>query len=153
MTILNNGHLNLFSISQMLNNGLNLIRDEESITSIKDGMEIVFDIKIPTRKGMLYATKIKRDQENCCAIGTETTTNMSVENDHCKLGHMSVHAKKAVANTMKWKFTSDPEICKTCAENKGKKKNIIARTQKKSNDKGYGRIFLDIGLVNNTEYS
>jgi hypothetical protein len=112
-------------------------------------MTIVFDIKIPTKKGMLYSMRVKRDQEYCCIIGTENTVEMSVDEAHCKLG-MSIQATKAVAKTLNWKLTGAPEVCKACAEGKAKQKNIVAR--KKPSDDGDGRIFLDISSVNNTEY-
>jgi hypothetical protein len=75
---------------------------------------------------------------------------MSVDEAHCKLGHMSIQATKAFANTLNWKLTGTPQVCKACAEGKAKQKNVVART-KPSND-GDGRIFLDISSVNNTEY-
>jgi hypothetical protein len=113
-------------------------------------MTIVFDNKIPMKKGMLYAMRVKQDQEYCCIIGTENTVKMSVDEAHCKLGHMLIQATKAVANTLNWKLTGATEVCKACAEGKAKQKNVIAR-KKPSND-GDGRIFLDISSVNNTEY-
>jgi hypothetical protein len=110
VTLLTNGHLNLFSISQMLQKGWRLHGDKESITISKGEMTIVFDITIPTKKGMLYAMRVKRDQEYCCIIGTENTVKMSVNEAHCKLGHMSIQATKAVANTLNWKLTGAPEV-------------------------------------------
>jgi hypothetical protein len=46
----------------MLRKGWQLQGDNESITISKGEMTIVFDIKIPTKKGMLYAIRVKQDQ-------------------------------------------------------------------------------------------
>jgi hypothetical protein len=70
----------------------------------------VFDIKIPTKKGMLHAMRVKQDQEYCCIISTENTVRMSADEAHCKLGHMSFQATKDVANTLNWKFTGAPDV-------------------------------------------
>jgi hypothetical protein len=59
VTILSNGRINLFSISQMLKKGWRLKGNQESITITKSGVDIVFGIKILTRKGVLYGAKIK----------------------------------------------------------------------------------------------
>jgi hypothetical protein len=99
---------------------------------------------------MLYAMRIKRDQEYCCAVGTEKAVKVLVDEAHCNLGHMSVQATKVVANELNWKPTGAPEISKACAEGKAKQKNVIAK--RKTSNNGNGRIFLDITSVKNTEY-
>jgi hypothetical protein len=45
-------------------------------------MKIGGNIKISTQKGMLYATKMKRDEEYTCVIGTANIVKIPVSDVH-----------------------------------------------------------------------
>ena len=54
VTVLNNGHFNLFSISQALKKGWKLTGDKDKIVISSNYCQIVFNIKIKTAKGVLF---------------------------------------------------------------------------------------------------
>jgi hypothetical protein len=55
VTHLPNGKFNLFSITKMQMNGWKLHRDSKQICLTKEEHEVIFDIIIPTNKGLLFA--------------------------------------------------------------------------------------------------
>jgi hypothetical protein len=64
---------NLFSITKLQNEGWTLGGNAGAIWLTKGDVEIKFDIKIPTPKGVLYAMYHQRDTE--IAAPTTTTPN------------------------------------------------------------------------------
>jgi hypothetical protein len=82
------GQFNLFSLTKMTTNqGRILGGDDKGIWLTKGGQKLLFDIVIPTPKGMLFAMYIKRE------IGKEMAQTMVDENSipiqlaHDRLGH------------------------------------------------------------------
>ena len=63
MTHLPNGKFNLFSITRMIKQGWHLYGDNQAICLTKEKNKVVFDINIPTSKGMLHAIYFKRNKE------------------------------------------------------------------------------------------
>jgi hypothetical protein len=58
------GQFNLFSLTKMTTNqGWILGGDDKGIWLKKEGKKLLFDIAIPTPKGMLFAMYIKRELE------------------------------------------------------------------------------------------
>ena len=55
---------NLFSITKMQQEGWLLGGDADSIWLTKDGRQLSFDLKIPTKTGMLFAIYFKRQEAN-----------------------------------------------------------------------------------------
>jgi hypothetical protein len=63
VTHLPEGKYNLFSITKLQNESWILSGDANAIWLTKGDIEIKFDIKIPTPKGLLYAMYHQRDTE------------------------------------------------------------------------------------------
>jgi hypothetical protein len=61
VTFIPTGKYNLFSLTKMMKGGWKLNGDDNTIYLMKDDKTIVFDIKIPTPKGVLYAMYLKRE--------------------------------------------------------------------------------------------
>ena len=59
---------NLFSLTKMMKIGWTLGGDSKSVWITKDGSTVIFDIMIPTNKGMLLAMYFKRNTEIAGAI-------------------------------------------------------------------------------------
>jgi hypothetical protein len=90
VTVLNNGHFNLLSISQALKKGWKLAGDNNKIVISRNIFHIVFDIKIKTAKGVLFATKIERNLEFCGATNhINKKLALTEKQAHQKLGHIS----------------------------------------------------------------
>ena len=56
---------NLFSTSVLTSKGWLLFGNKKSMWLEKDGMKVVFDIKVSTDKGVLYCMKVDRISKNC----------------------------------------------------------------------------------------
>jgi len=63
VTYLPTGHFNLFSVTKLTKAGWQLHADLKQLWLTKDQNKIVFDIVIPTPKGMLYAMYLKHDTD------------------------------------------------------------------------------------------
>jgi len=61
VTYLPTGHFNLFSVTKLTKDGWKLHADLKQLWLTKDQNKTVFDIVIPTPKGMLYAMYLKCD--------------------------------------------------------------------------------------------
>jgi Reverse transcriptase (RNA-dependent DNA polymerase) len=156
VTILKNGRFNLFSISQMLKKGWRLTGNAEYIAIQKDDYEMVFDQKIVTKRGVLYATQIDRSSEICANISDNNLpkpVKMTTQEAHEKLGHISFQATAQTANQLGWELTKSDATCEACAIGKARQKNIIVKPKKATNFENSGRIHLDISSIINTEYA
>jgi hypothetical protein len=63
VSYLPNRSFNLFSLTQMTSKGWNLGENGEAIWIEKDSKKVVFDLMIPTPKGVLFAMYFARDTE------------------------------------------------------------------------------------------
>jgi hypothetical protein len=84
-----------------------------------------FDIKIETAKGVLWAACLKRHPLEPATLAHPTTTQLSVEQAHWRLGHMSEVSTRRTAKALGWHLsrgTMDP--CEKCAIGVGRQKNL-----------------------------
>ena len=59
MTIIPGGKFNLFSVSKMIKEGWELGGNKTAIWLVRNEIIVVFDIVIPTPKGVLFAIYLK----------------------------------------------------------------------------------------------
>jgi hypothetical protein len=134
LTHLPGAKYNLFSLSKMIRQGgWKLHGDNEAIWIEKDGVEIRFDIIIPTPRGALYCMRYKRKPE--AVVRTEEIAMSAVDQDdmsvtkekdlqgHCRNDKAQLEAKSKIG------VVSEPRLqCETCA--KRTKANVHSRKQR-----------------------
>jgi hypothetical protein len=146
VTYLKNGHFNLFSIPRMLKQGWKLGGDDEKIWLHKGAAKLVFDIKIPTPKGALYAMYFKRSTEAGLAA-TSAGTKMPLKMAHDLLGHYNEDMTRQAAKERGWIVTGTWTPCEDCAAGKAKQKNVPKESDPESKEKNESRMFLDISTI------
>ncbi len=138
---------NLFSITKLLKDNWILSGSTKNLTLKKGNQEIVFDICIPTPKGMIFAMYIKRDEE---IAGTTTDTKsklkMTVKQAHERLGHCGEDVARKTAKHLGWELTGTMTPCDACAAGKAKQKNLPKAVEEELKD-DLTRVFLDISSV------
>jgi hypothetical protein len=77
---------NLFSLTKLMKAGWILSGKDNKLTLTRNKQEIVFDIEIPTPKGVIYAMYIERGNE-IAGTTTDKNTKMTIKQAHEKLGH------------------------------------------------------------------
>jgi hypothetical protein len=134
VTYLPEAKYNLFSITKLQNDGWTLGGNADAIWLSKGDIEIKFDIKIPTPKGVLYAMYHQRNTE--IAAPTTTTPNaaaatvgaviptpkrMSVKKAHDMLGHVNEKAVQKTVTALGWELTRGTlGVCGTLHRSQGK---------------------------------
>ena len=101
------GKFNLFSVSRLQNEGWLLHRDKNCIWMTKEKGKIVFDIKIPTPKGAVYAMYFKRlSVQGELANGTtDGGLKLTIGQAHACLGHIGEDAVHKIAEHIGWHLT------------------------------------------------
>ena len=94
----------------------------------KGSAEIVFDIVIPTHKGVLYCAYLHRTAE-VAAIGPDGNpvppVPMSIVKAHRQLGHCSEANTRAAAKALNWYITRGAlKPCQACTIGKARQKNL-----------------------------
>jgi hypothetical protein len=156
---------NLFSITKLQNDGWTLGGNADAIWLTKGDIEIKFDIKIPTPKGVLYAMYHQRNTE--IAAPTTATPNagtatiaavvptpkrMSVQKAHDMLGHINEKAVRKTAIALGWELTCGTlGVCEPCTEAKAKQKNRPRHPDAPPSTKDEKRIYLDIATIKKTK--
>ena len=84
----------------MLKKVWELTGNQDPITIKKGDMIVRFDQKILTGKGVLFGSKIVRINKFCASGLDNKPTKMTVNEAHCKLGHMSYPRTKQVAKEL-----------------------------------------------------
>ena len=157
VTILPTGKYNLFSVTQMMKRGWGLKGDKSSMMLEKGEQQIIFDICIPTPKGMLFAMYVKR-AESEAEIGNAGSdgsagVKVSYMQAHERLGHMSSANTKAAAKELGWTLSGVVKPCEPCAIAKAKQKNVPKTSEHEVATKNGQRIFLDISSIKTMEES
>jgi hypothetical protein len=84
----------------------------------------VFDIKIETKKGAVYCAYIKRSSSEIGAAAANSQVQMTVQQAHSKLGHLSEALTRQAAATLGWKLSGTMTPCEVCAIGKANQKNL-----------------------------
>ena len=135
---------NVFSITKMQMNGWKLGGDENAIWLTKGTEKLMFDIKIKTKKGVIFCLYFKRKSR----IDEVSAVSISGIKAHEILGHHGKTRTRAIANRLGWKITGSKEyICYNCTTSKAKQKSVPKKSTHQVSDKSNERIFLDISTV------
>ena len=150
VTVLPGGKYNLFSLGTMMKKGWQMSGDDQGITISKGGVQLAFDIIIPTPKGILYAMYLKRGgtgTAEVAGVGTEQVS-MSYRKAHEVLGHMSSELVRKTAHVLGWRLTTKIEaVCEACTVGKAKQKNVPKSSTHQVAGNAGERIFLDVSTV------
>ena len=119
---------------------------QEALVLSKDGHNVVFDLCIHTNKGMIFAMKIKRDEENQApSIGAAA---MPLERAHQLMGHFGPALSRKTAKYLKWKVKAeDMGPCEACACGKARRKNLNKSPEHQSATATAYRLFTDIATI------
>lgn len=136
---------NLYSGTKMLLEGWKLGGDANCIKLTKGAQEIVFDIKIPTLKGMVFVLYHHRELGGAA---TDAGAIMSVTKAHSLILHGNEDQTRATAKVLGWKLTAGSMgACKVRTEAKAKQKNVPTESEHVLSAKNGERWFTDIALV------
>ena len=143
---------NLIAGGKLLQEGYMVTGNCESLVFTKGKTKLVFDMKIHTRKGVLYAIYLKRLGTDTGAVQQQVITK-TIKKAHETLGHMDEEKTRAVARSLKWTITKGTmNSCENCAIGKAKSKDISLKDGPKEKAKEVnGRIYLDISSIRNPE--
>jgi hypothetical protein len=151
VTHLPGAKFNLFSLSKMTRHGgWNLHGDKDALWIEKDGVEIRFDIIIPTTKGALYCMYYKRKNEMAMSV-TDQGAKMDIMKAHDVLGHCSEEMTRAAARSMGWVLLGSWKPCKACTVAKAQQKNVPKESEHATAGVGANRIFLYISTIKKTK--
>jgi hypothetical protein len=144
---------NLLSFPQLLMKGWTLSGkgDVGTVTS-PDGIEINFDIIIPTKRGRVYATYFKRVNERAAvhADGTKMVVppqKLTINEVHAKFGHCSEALACRTAKALGVPLKDGPfKPCAACGMGKAKQRNV-SKSVESSNPAVGERIHADISTI------
>eukprot|EP00957_Ditylum_brightwellii_P034200 2591820-Ditylum_brightwellii.AAC.1 len=124
---------NLFSLTKRLNQRWTLGGNSDSIWLKKGGQKIVFDIKIKTPKGAIYAIYTKRHPSGTsevATVGRDPSKPVDVQTTHGTMGHINkVDSRKSIKH-LGYEIKQDMmSTCGACAEAKTKQKNLPSRVE------------------------
>ena len=135
---------NVFSITKMQMNGWKLEGDKNTIWLKKGKERIIFDIKIKTKKGVIFCLYFKR--KSC--VDEITAVTYSAIRAHEILGHHGKIRTKIIADKLGWKLTGPKGyVCHNCTASKAKQKSVPKKSTHQISEESNNRIFLDISTV------
>ena len=79
MEIVPDSQFNLFSITKRQKMGWKLGGDKNAIWIEKEGLKILFDIKIETKEGVIFAAYIKRDMGEVSCVSADKKKAMNTK--------------------------------------------------------------------------
>jgi hypothetical protein len=108
-----------------MENGWKLAGDNAGIILKKDNIQMCFDIHIETAKSVLWAICMKHKTLETVAVASVTSTPISIQQVHLRLGHMSEEATRPTAKALGWRRSVGSLMpCENCAIGKGRQKNL-----------------------------
>ena len=139
---------NLFSITRLCCNGWKLGNDNESLWLTKDGREILFDIKVPTKRGFILAGKLQRNPPEVNAVSVAKKKTITLKEAHEMLGHMNNDATKQTIEALGYSITDTTmPVCESCAVGKAKQKDVPKVSKGIKASEAGERVFMDISSV------
>jgi hypothetical protein len=114
---------NIISITQRMENGWCLGGNSaQGIVLQKNGLGIRFDIRVETAKGVLLAGCMRRKAFEPVS-SAPAVTQLSIQQAHSRLGHMSEDSTRKAAIALGWKLIPGSlSPCEGCAIGKGRQK-------------------------------
>jgi hypothetical protein len=144
ITLLPTGMFNLFSLSVMQRRGWLLYGDVKKIWLEKVGNKIVFNLMVPTPKGVVYCMYLNRhsematpstdtDENATPIVAAATATTMSIKQAHAKFAHSNEDDTRKMAKEMDIVITRGTlGPCDACTIAKAKQKNVpkVSKSQR-----------------------
>jgi hypothetical protein len=148
VTHLPGGKYNLFSLTRMIKLGWTMTGDKTSVILHKGPKKVVFDIVIPTAKGMLFGMYFKRDGEIAGAMTEAKPRRMTISEAHGKLGHSDEATTRRTAKELGIDIVRGTmQPCEACTVAKAKQKNVPKQSDAAKGTKEDRRIFMDISTI------
>ena len=139
---------NLFSVTKLINQGWLLSGDKEAMVLSNGTNKIMFDIKVHSPKGLIYAMYLKRDAELNNVAADDKKLNLTIKQAHEKLGHCSEDLTRQMAKSLGWQIVKGTMMpCESCAAGKAKQKNVPKEKPFEEAKNDVGRYFLDVASV------
>lgn len=159
--IMNDVHLmkdaafNLVSGTKLLKLGYKLTGNADRLMYEKDGQKLIFDIKINTPEGMLFAARLRRTATEIG--GAQATGNqnkiLNIKDAHEQLSHIHEDDVRKTAAALGWTLAKGTlGACESCAIGKAKQKNVKTSEPKEKSQEVNGRVYLDISRVVNPKH-
>ena len=148
------GKFNLFSVSSLQNKGWLLHGDKDCIWMTKEKGKIVFDIKIPTPKGAVYAMYFKclSVQGELANGTTDGGLKLTIGQAHARLGHIGEDAVHKIAGHIGWHLTRGKLMaCEACAIGKARQWNLGNHLSEQLPVSNRMQVFLDISSIKKPE--
>jgi hypothetical protein len=125
-----NGQYNLISITKVMQSGWKLEGDENKISLRKHNKILIFEIKIKTSRGVLFAVRIENGQELMTATVNNKfeTKKVDINEAHALFGHLSIKMTQNISKTIRWELTGEADRCKHCAIARGRQMNFKKKT-------------------------
>ena len=150
---------NLFSLTKRLDAGYLLGGDKNAIWISKGNQKIVFDIKIKTPKGAIFAAYFKRDvggDNEVAAVVADKKKRINADTAHGLVGHINDVDGRKIIKYLGFELTRKAMLpCGACAEAKAKQLSLPTRTDvtrvevrpRNISKVANGRIYTDISSV------
>ena len=148
------GKFNLFSVLRLQNEGWLLHGDKDCIWMTKEKGKIVFDIKILTPKGAVYAMYFKHlsIQGELANGTTDGGSKLTIGQAHARLGHIGEDAVCKIVGHIRWQLTRGQLMaCEACAVGKARQWNLGNHSSEPLPVSNCMRVFLDILLIKKPE--
>ena len=126
MVYLPNGKYNIISLTKIMETGWKIVGNTNGIKLVKDNKNFIFDIKIKTSTGTLYAVKIDNMEEVLATVNDEENTvkTIDINEAHTILGHLSEKTTKEISRHLEWKLTGTKQRCEHCVIGRGCQSNV-----------------------------
>jgi hypothetical protein len=117
---------NIISITQCMENGWRLGGNNvQGIILERARHKMCFDIRIETKKGVLWVGCMKRYNTEQMGIGLATGPQLTGQMAHGRLGRMSEDSTTKAAKALDWSLVpGNVSPCEDCAIGKGRQKNV-----------------------------
>jgi len=144
-----NSKFNLFSVTKRLKDGWKLHGDKHSMWLEKKDMKVVFDIRVDTKEGCIFAIYIKRNEgSELNALEVAKDVPISVAKAHSLFGHMDENRTREVARHLGYRVVrGSMTVCEPCAVAKAKQKNLPQVSERKKSVSNGELIYLDISSI------
>src|SRR5687767_14166304 len=128
--------------------GWKLGGDKSAIWIEKEGVKILFDIKIETKEGVIFAAYIKRDMGEVSCVSAFKKKAMDANRAHKLLGHTGKATARETAKALGWIISKGQmKPCEACTVAKAKQKSVPKVSYHVKSTRPGERMFLDLYLV------
>ena len=150
---------NLFSLTKRLDEGWTLGGNKDIIWISKGDKKVVFDIKIKTPKGAIFAAYFQQNliaSNEVAAVVTDKKKDISADTAHGLVGHIKDADRREIAKYLVYNLARKLLTpCGACAEAKAKQMSLPSRTtvtqvevvRRNVETKVNSQVYVDMSLV------